>query len=130
MLPGEIIPRNKQGLHSRMMAQALGVAIGQTSEAPQTHADGQIEPLNVARAYPVFIAVAEHRQLFYVAYRGRRVAGGFLGAGVVLYQDGEVDLRLKRKRDIHPVGREAVGRQLKAAFADCALHLHQERPAS
>jgi hypothetical protein len=81
-------------------------------------------------AYPIFVTIAEHWQLFDVGYLGRTVSGGFLGAGVILNQDCEVNLRLERERDIHPVGCEAIGRELKPAGSDCLFHLHQERPAS
>jgi hypothetical protein len=61
------------------------VSVGQPGEATKCHTDGEIETLNMARAYPIFIAITEHWQLFDVGYLGRRVASGFLGTGVILY---------------------------------------------
>jgi hypothetical protein len=85
MLPGEIVPRDEQRLHSRVVTQALAVAVGQASEPAKSHANGEIEPLDMRSAYLVLIAISEHRQLFDIGYLGWRVAGGFLGAAVVLY---------------------------------------------
>ena len=85
MLPGEIIPRHEQSLHSRMMAQALGMSVCQAGEPPKRHPHREVEPLDMRSAYPIFIAITEHWQLFDVGYLGRRVASGFLGTGVILY---------------------------------------------
>ncbi len=59
-------------------------------------------------AYPPFVAIAEHWQLFYAGYLGGAVASGFLRGLIVLYQDREVYLRLESERDIVSVGCEAV----------------------
>jgi len=60
-------------------------------------------------------------------YEGTQVRqGAVLGAGVVLYQDREINLRLERERDVHPVGRESVSGQLEAAAADGLLRVVDE----
>ena len=105
------------------------MAVGQTGEAPQAHAQAEIEPLDMACAYPVVIGTAEHWYLFAVYYSGRAVAGRLLGATVVLYQHGEVDLHSKGKGDIVAVVAEAVRGQLEFATADGAFQLEQECPA-
>src|SRR4051794_11430601 len=118
MLTAEIIPRDEQGLHSRVVTQALAVPVGQSSESPHAHTVGEIEPLDMAGAYPIFVAIPEHWQLFDIGYLGRRIACGFLRRLVIFYQDGEVHLRLESKGYVHPVGCEAIGGQLEAASAN------------
>jgi len=85
MLTAEIIPRYEQRLHSRVVTQALAVAVGQASEPAQAHAYREIEPLDIRSAYPILVTIPEYWQLFYIGYLGRAVACGFLCAGVVLY---------------------------------------------
>jgi hypothetical protein len=115
MLTAKIIPRDEQRLHSRVVTQALAVAVREASEPPHAHTVGQVKSFNVRSRYTIFIAITEHGKLFDVGYRRWRVAGLLLAAGVVLYQDREVYLRLEREGDVHPVGCEAIGGQLEAA---------------
>ena len=110
MLPAKIIPRDEERLHGRVVAQALAVAVREPRKPPHAHPVSEVEPLDMAGAYFVLVTVAEHRQLFYVGYLGWAVAGHFLGAAVVLYQDREVYLRLEGERNILPIGCEAIGR--------------------
>jgi len=50
------------------------VSVRQPGKPPQIHPQREIEPLNLRRANPVLIRVAEDRQLFDIDYRGRRIA--------------------------------------------------------
>jgi hypothetical protein len=70
MLPPKIIPRYEQSLHGLVVAQALAVAVGQSSEAPQAHAEREIESLNMRRAYPVVFWLTEDRQFLSAYYPG------------------------------------------------------------
>ncbi len=49
------------------------MGIGESRKPAKRHANGQIEPLDMASAYPVLFRLAEDRQLFDVDYRGRAV---------------------------------------------------------
>ena len=51
------------------------MAVGEASKPPHAHTVGEIEPLDMASAHPVFIAATEHWQLFCVGYLGWAVAG-------------------------------------------------------
>jgi hypothetical protein len=44
------------------MLEALGMAVCQSRESPQTHSHGEIEPFDMPGAYPVFVAITEYRQ--------------------------------------------------------------------
>jgi hypothetical protein len=50
MLPGEIIPRHEDGLHSGMILQSLAVAVGQAYESSQDHPESEIQSLDIRGA--------------------------------------------------------------------------------
>jgi hypothetical protein len=83
----------------------------------------------MARAYPVFLWLAEDRQLFNVGYRGRLIARDLLGARIVLYQLGKIHLRLESKGHVAGIGPQTIGGQLEPATADGPFQLEQECPA-
>jgi hypothetical protein len=55
--------------------------------------------------------------LFSAYYLRWRVARGFLGAGIDFYQLSKINLHPEREGHIVPIRTQAVGRQLKPAFA-------------
>jgi hypothetical protein len=42
-----------------MVTQALGMSIGQASKAAKRHANGQVETLDMASAYLIFVRLTE-----------------------------------------------------------------------
>jgi hypothetical protein len=83
-----------------MVLEALRVAVGQAGEPPQAHAHGQVEPLDMAGAYIVFLGRTEDRQLLSAYYPSGAVAGGFLSRALNLYQLGKINLHPERKRNV------------------------------
>src|SRR5688572_18063166 len=108
MFPSDIIPRHEQGLHGRMMLEAFAVAIGQTGEPTQTHAHGQIETLDMAGAYTIFVGSAEHRQLVGAYYPSGAVAGCLLAAAIDFYELCKINLHTEREGHVLPIGAEAI----------------------
>ncbi len=105
------------------------MAVGQPGEPPQAHAVGQIEPFDMAGAYPILFRFAEDRQFFNVGYRCRAVPRDLLVAAVVLYQLGKIHLRLKSKRHVAGIGPQTVRGQLEPTATDGLFQLQQKRPA-
>ena len=128
MLPAEIIPRHEDGLHGYVVLEALAVAIGQASEPAQAHANGQIEPLDMAGAYPVFVA---HRRsaAFQCLLSWPASSAWFLGCWRSSLSVGRSQLAFRRQTARCSIGPQAIGRQLETAIADGVLQLQQERPA-
>ena len=53
------------------------MAVGQTGESPHAHTVGEIEPLDMGGAYPVFIAITEDRQFLSAYYPSQENSGWF-----------------------------------------------------
>ena len=81
MIPAEIVPCEEDVLHGDMMLEALAVGVGQASEPAVVHADGEIEPLDVAGRNEGFVRIAEPCFLLGAYYLSRAVASAFLRVG-------------------------------------------------
>ena len=85
VLPGEIVPRDEQRGHGRMVTPAFAVSIGQPRVAPAVHPNRQVEPFAVAGAHFIQIRVAESRNDFDAAYRRRAVPRFVLAARIAFH---------------------------------------------